>query len=134
VTYLCTNTCCSIVGSKNNFDDKFKVEQHRITEKVIHNYKFILNKSASHSAVFFSHNKSANSTLSYDFSAKRTGLYIIHTHKLKRSYNNLTCNLTLLYGRCYSLHSKLQDVLTFSTYITFAMYLGINNCISVGCC
>jgi hypothetical protein len=30
-------------------------------------------KSVSHSVVFFSHNKSANNTLSYDLSAKRTG-------------------------------------------------------------
>jgi hypothetical protein len=30
-------------------------------------------KSASHSAMFFSHNKSANSTFSHDLSAKRIG-------------------------------------------------------------
>jgi hypothetical protein len=35
-------------------------------------------KSSSHSVVFFSHNKLANSTFSHGLSAKRTGLNDIH--------------------------------------------------------
>jgi hypothetical protein len=37
-------------------------------------------KLASHLTVFFSHNKSANSTFSHDLSAKQTGRSIVSTH------------------------------------------------------
>jgi hypothetical protein len=39
-------------------------------------------KSASYSAVFFSHNKSVNCTFSHDFSAKRTGRTALYNENI----------------------------------------------------